>query len=146
MTFFSKGRRVAGLLVPVAVLAVTALGVTVAHAARGNWVHSVAPKTRHHYDVGDRVHFKVRARGVDKGIHVFAAVTTSRKTKRGVLKPTRLGDFFQFAKRRHHRYTHTSPNSTYMQQPGTYYWQAQFADTSCPNVLCLSKIRSFKVR
>src|SRR3954452_19048213 len=113
MTFLSKGRRVAGLLVAVAALAATALGVTVAHAARGNWVHSRAPKNHKHYHVGDRIHFKVRALGVDKGIHVFAAVSSSRKTKHGLLRLTKTGDFFRFHGRKHHRYVYTPPHYTF---------------------------------
>jgi hypothetical protein len=150
MTFLSKGRRVAGLLVAVAALAATALGVTVAHAARGNWVHSRAPKNHKHYHVGDRIHFSVKAIGLSKGFKVYARVSTSRKTSHGVLKETHIGDFFSFKKRKHHRYVYTPPNYTfptwYMQRRGTYYWQAQFADASCAHVTCHSKIRSFKVR
>jgi hypothetical protein len=149
MNLFTRGRRRAGLLVTLAALAVVALGVTVANAARGNWVHNVAPKNHKSYLVGDRIHFKVRAMGVSKGYKVFAAVSTSRATKHGVLKDKHPEDFFAFKKRRHHRYVYTPPNHTfsqwYMQKPGKYYWQAQFADASCAHVTCHSKIRSFRV-
>jgi hypothetical protein len=150
MQVFSRGRRLAGVLVALAALAVAALGVTVAQAARGNWVHSVAPKNHKAYHVGDRIHFKVRALGVSKGFKVYARVSTSRKTKQGLLKMTHRGDFFAFKKRKHHRYVYTPPNYTfpswYMQKPGKYYWQAQFADASCAHVTCHSRIRSFRVR
>lgn len=149
MQVFSRG-RLAGVLVALAALAVAALGVTVAQAARGNWVHSAAPKNHKAYHVGDRIHFKVRARGVTKGYKVYARISTKRKTKRGELKETHIGTFFAFKKRKHHRYTFTPPNYTfpqwYMQRPGKYYWQAQFVDGACAHVRCVSKIRSFRVR
>lgn len=151
MTDHIRGRRRAAGVAAAAVLAVAGIGAGLADAAGGNWVHSVAPRNHHVYHVGDRIHFKVRAHGVGRHFHVYARVSTSRKTRHGVLsRATHRGDFFSFHRHRHGRYTYTPPHYTfpswYMQHPGRYYWQAQFADASCPHVTCHSRIRSFRVR
>jgi hypothetical protein len=144
----TRGRRLAGLLMALGALAVAALGVTVADAAGGPSVRSVAPKNHASYPLDTRVHFTVRARGVGKG-DVAARVSSSRATRHGLLKHTKVGDFFIFSRRPHHRYTYTPPRGVqpaYMVTPGRYYWQAQVVDRSCPHVKCRSRIRSFRIR
>lgn len=141
-----KGR----LALVTALTALLAVGLGVAVAAAATFVHARRPHNHAHYAVGARPHFSVKALGVNRSFHVFGTVASKRRVRHGILRTTRVGDFFSFHRHRHGRFTYTPPNYTfpswYMQKPGRYYWQAKFYDVHCPSYGCHTRIRTFVVR
>ena len=113
------------------VLAALAMAVpAVASAAKKNGITPLAPKAGATVKEGSRPTFKLRATG--KGSVWVAVSTSAKKDKEGVIKST-ADTFFQRAKRKKGnlfqvRASYFEYPEFWLNNPGTYYWQAYRID------------------